>query len=965
MTLDAPWFLLLLPPAVALLIWIGRSGRRLLSPPRHRAVRVLRPLAAALLVLALAGLALQRRDERLTLIFAVDGSRSVGGAGHVETVRWLGEAADRLPEGDRAGVVVFGAEAMVDTLPSDHFRVGEVLGRPADDATDLASAVRLASGLFPPQQEARLVLLTDGVETRGSVEQVVAALSPELDVMWAPLAPPAEAEVAVEQISLPERVVEGEPHRVRVVLRASRRTTATLRLYRGATPVAASPVELEPGRAQVFAFDQTAPPGAGVLLYRAQVTADGDATPENNRAEALVTVDGRPSVFLVDREPRAIAPLARALEAAGMRVDVGGPGALPTNVSGLAAYGAVMLSDVAADHFSAAQIEALATWVEDLGGGLLMLGGPEGFGRGGWWKTPVEEVLPLSMAVKDHSYFPSVGLVLCLDKSGSMAGSSRRGANGTMAGVAKIGMAKAAAAGVIELLEPMDSIGVIAFDAAAKWVVPVSSARDRQKILELLGTLRAGGGTDAYPAMQQALTALEETDARIKHVILLTDGQLAGRDHEGLSRKMLAAGVTVSTIGIGTDADLHTLDRIAQEGGGTFYHADDMDSVPEIFLRDAFRVARSWLVEETFQPVRLASHPAITGLSALPALDGYVAASEKAGAEHLLATHLGDPLLSVWRIGLGKSVAFTSDAKARWAGRWLRWSGYGATWAALVRWTIRDPAAGRLRVQADATGGRLRLAADLLDASGAFVNGARLRTRVVGPGGRTREVELEQEGPGRYTGELEADRDGPYLAAVVRDDPSPVGAAPREGATVAAMVPYSDEFRGLSSAPDALERLVAAGRVRQLSSAEELFQRRGTGGLIRYSLVPWLLAAVAALLVLEVAVRKLALPSWLERRRAVTTAGDARLEALSAARRRATRRVRDGASSAPPASSSAVSASVSEARPAEVSEQETADAGSEAVSEASTRSQPASPPAGDVYTSRLLAAKRRLRSGRR
>ena len=130
--------------------------------------------------------------------------------------------------------------------------------------------------------------------------------------------------------------------------------------------------------------------------------------------------------------------------------------------------------------------------------------------------------------------------------------------------------------------------------------------------------------------------------------------------------------------------------------------------MPRIFLRDAFRVARSWLVEETFQPARLRGHPALAGLSDLPALDGYVAASEKAGAEHLLASHLGDPLLSLWRVGLGKSVAFTSDAKARWAGRWLRWSGYGAFWAALVRWTIRDPAAGRLRLQAEASGGRLR-----------------------------------------------------------------------------------------------------------------------------------------------------------------------------------------------------------------------------------------------------------------
>ena len=958
MNFDAPWALLLLPPVVALAVWIGRTshgagGARLLSTWRQRVVRILRPTSAALLVLALAGLSTLRREDRLTVIFAVDASRSVGGASHGETFRWLAEAADRIPEGDRAGVVAFGREAMVDALPDSDFRGGEVLSRPADSATDLGAAVRLARGLLPPQQEARLVLLTDGVETRGSIEQVVAALPPEIDVVWAPLEPAAETEVAVEQIALPERVVEGEPHRVRVVLRAARRTRADLRLYRGPTPIAAVSVELEPEQSQVFAFDQVAPPGAGLLLYRAQVTAAGDATPENNHAEALVKVEGRPSVLVVDREPRAIAPLVRALEQAGMRVISGGPGALPASVQGLAAYGGVVLSDVAADRFSAAQLAALSTWVEDLGGGLLMLGGPEGFGRGGWWQTPVEEVLPLSMTVKDHSYFPSVGLVLCLDKSGSMAGS---------AGVQKIEMAKAAAAGVVELLEPMDHIGVVAFDAAAKWVVPMTPGGEKEEILDALGTLRAGGGTDAYPAMELAFEALEATEARIKHVILLTDGQLVGRDHEGLSREMVAAGVTVSTVGIGTDADLYTLDRIAQEGGGSFYHAADIESVPRIFLKDAFRVARSWLVEETFQPVRLASHPAIAGLTSLPALDGYVAASEKPGAEHLLASHLGDPLLSLWRIGLGKSVAFTSDAKARWAGSWLRWPGYGATWAAWVRWTIRDPAAGRLRVQSETTGGRLRLAADLLDAGGALVNGARLSARVVGPDGRAVAVELEQEGPGRYAGEVEAAREGPYLAAVMRDGggTSREGVA-REAATVAALVPYADEFRGLSRAPDALERLVATGRVRKLESADELFHHRGTGGLIRRSLVPALLALVAILLVLEVAVRKLALPAWLERCRATERPAEARLTALSAARRRATRHVLDVTPTA--AAADAVNADV------------TVEAGAAPDVEVTVHDQVAAPPLeaekpardaeGDGYTSRLLAAKRRMRSGRR
>lgn len=955
---EVPWALALLPFVWLAAFYAQRSSRRNLSPFRRSAVRILRPLILLLLVLALAGLTIERPEDRLTVIFAVDGSRSVGGTGHAETVRWLAAAADKIPAEDQAGVVVFGRDAMIDTFPTDGFRVGEVLARPDGNATDLGAAVRLARGLLPPQHEGRLVLLSDGVETQGSLEQTLAALPETIDVLWAPIASPATTEVLVEQVSVPERVVAGQPHRVRVVVRASREVDATLRLFRGAVPVAAAPIRLEPGRSQVFAFDQIAPAGAGALLYRAQVETTADATPENNRAAALVQVAGRPSILVIDREPEALRSFARALESSGMRAETGGPGALPADARGLAAYDALVLSDVSASHFSAPQLEAMATWVEDLGGGLVMLGGPESFGRGGYWKTPVEEVLPLAMEVKDRSYFPSVGLVICIDKSGSMAGFD---------GVSKIDLAKTAAGEVVRLLEPMDQIGIIAFDGAAKWIVPMTPAGEQDAILGQLGTLRAGGGTDAYPAMDQAFDALLEAETRVKHVIVLTDGQLASRDHETLASSMFASGLTVSTVGVGTDADLYTLERIATAGGGLSYFSEDMNDLPRIFLRDAFRVARSWLVEETFQPVRKGFHPLLSGVDSLPALDGYVAASEKASAQHLLSTHRGDPLLSIWRVGLGKSVAFTSDVKARWAGRWVGWEGYGPFWASLVRWAVRDPAEGRLRANAQAADGRLRLAADLLDDRGAFVNGARLMARVVGPDGEAMEVPMVQDGPGRYVGEVEAAQEGPYLAAVLRHEEATSGEG-GEAALVSAVVPYADEFRGLSSAPDALERLVASGRVRKLTEPEQLFEHRGLGGRLAKPLAPFLLALAAFLLVLEVAVRKLAMPQWLEHR--LTGQGakapgalheDPRLQSLRAARQRATRHVREVGKDGDP--NRGIPGATPEASPVE--RKPLAESTPSKVSSASAEGRGAATSPKDEddgnYTSRLLRAKRRLR----
>jgi len=572
----------------------------------------------------------------------------------------LDEATRHLPEEDRVGVVVFGEEAMVESHPREHWETGGLLSRPGGQATDLEAAVRLARGLFPTGHEARLVLLTDGLETRGSIENAVAGGTEDLDVVWMPLGGENRPEVIVESVSAPERVSEGQPHKVRVLIRASAETEATLRVFQGASLISASRVHLAPGRGNLFSVEREAPDRSGPLLYTAEVEVAGDDTVENNRAAAVVRVEGRPHVLLLDTNPDSVRPLRRALERADVTVVNGTPAALPADLMGMTAYDAIVLADAPATDFSPGQLVSLASYVDAAGGGLVMIGGPDSFGPGGYWKSPVEQALPVDMDVEDRRHYPSSGLVLCIDKSGSMAGSRM---------AQKIDVAKTAAAEVAMQLTPLDRVGVIGFDAAAKWVVPMTPGGDAGSVISKLATLRAGGGTDAYPAMELAMEALDGLNVRVKHVILLTDGQLSARDHEGLASAMAGAGISVSTVAVGPDADLYTLERIAKLGGGEFYLAADVQRVPRIFLREAFKISRAWLIEEPFQPVSQLDHAVLAGLdlSRTPPLEGYVATTARPAAQHLLSTPKGDPLLSIWRYGLGKSAAFTSDAKGRWA----------------------------------------------------------------------------------------------------------------------------------------------------------------------------------------------------------------------------------------------------------------------------------------------------------
>lgn len=931
-TLAEPGWLLLLPLAL-LAAFSAARGTRVRLGRRAGLVRAARFLLLIGLVLALAEPLGRHREDRLTVIFAVDVSRSVGPEGREYVGRYLEAAAERLPDGDRAGVIVVGEEARVEEHPREGWRAGELLTEIGENGSDLAAAIRLSRGLFPAGHEKRLVLLTDGMETRGSLEDAILGADDPIDLVWVPVRGARQTEALVESISAPANLTEGQPHRVRVLIRSTMETGGILRLYRGDTLISSSRVRLRPGDGNLFSMELEAPFDSGPLLYRAELEAEGDGATENNSAATVVRVEGRPRVLAIDTDPNALQPLARALTAADMAVTRGGPASLPGDLVGMAAYDAIILSDSPATDYSDGQLESLGTYVHTVGGGLVMIGGPGSFGPGGYWKTAVEKVLPVELDVKDRRNYPTLGLVLCIDKSGSMAGARA---------VRKIDIAKAAAAEVATEMTPMDRIGVIAFDAAAKWVVPMTEGGDAGKVLSGLGTVRAGGGTDAYPAMELALETLREEEVRVKHVILLTDGQLAGRDHEGLASRMASRGISVSTLGIGTDADPYTLERIARSGTGEFYMARDISRVPRIFLREAFRVSRSWIEEEPFQPVLQSTHPALAEIApgGTPPLEGYVVTSRRAGAQHLLATPKDDPLLSVWRHGLGKAAAFTSDAKGRWGRSWVQWEGYRPFWMQLVRWTSRDEErAGRLQAIANVSEGRLVISADLHASDGAFINGARPHAVVAGPDGARQEIGLEQVGPGRYRGEVDAGEPGVYMAAVV-DGPSDAGT------TTTTVLPYSSEFRDLDRAPDAMERLVAGRHARIEAEAEGIFRHTGGGGEVRWPLAPYLLALSAFFLLTEVAARKLQvrfpIPAFLAR--AGRTESEPSLVRLRGARRR-----------------------VQDKYAAEADPEEQASPPGEAAAVAAGPSIRRRKPAGAVAdrsadtTSRLLKAKRRRR----
>ncbi|MEM9073457.1 MAG: VWA domain-containing protein, partial [Myxococcota bacterium] len=622
-------------------------------------------------------------------------------------------------------------------------------------------------------------------------------------------------------------------------------------------------VELEPGETEIEF--RSVVRVAGPVTYRTTLAPSGesersqDRFAANNEYETSVVVPGKPTVLYVEGAQGRGTYLARALSAAEYDVDVRGPRAIPTSLRELERYDFFVLSDVSADQVTLSQMDAIERYVRDLGGGFLMAGGERAFGLGGWQGTRMERLLPVRMDSERRRDQPSLALTLVMDRSGSMNGP-------------KLELAKEAAKATAELLSADDYISVVGFDSRPERIVRMQSARNRLRINRDIGRLTARGGTAIFPALDMAYQDLAVTRARIKHVILLTDGQAPDRGITELVQVMRAEGMTVSTVGLGADVNRALLQSIANLGGGRSYLTSDPHNVPRIFMRETTTVARSAAVEEYFQPIVSQRADFLRGVNVegAPFLHGYVATRAKPSpAQVILQSDLGEPILARWRVGLGWSMAWTPDVKNRWSVEWVRWRGFSRFWAQLVREHMRQKRRQRLDMQTRMQGDEVHVVVDGIGADDQFLNGLDSTLRIDGPMGaraardgeddpqlrRTRELPLRQTAPGRYEARFPMDSFGSFVITAQHR---------REGRLVAESAsqlanPYPAEYRTLE--PDEV-LLSAASEVtggRIDPAPEALFEADGETIRAHKELWPWLLYFALGLFVLDLLLRRVRL----------------------------------------------------------------------------------------------------------
>ncbi|HND53172.1 MAG TPA: VWA domain-containing protein, partial [Pirellulaceae bacterium] len=820
---DKPWWLSLLV-VIPLLWWLSFRSLAGLGKWRRFIALGLRTTVMAVFIFALAEIQLMWTSEKLAVIYVLDQSLSVPESQRAAMIEYVTkevrEHRNRQRE-DLAGVILFGRDAAIEVPPFDDdihqlARLGSLFHVPRD-ATNLAAALKMAQASFPENVAKRVVVVTDGNENIGDARAVARGMTENgigIDVVPVRLA--GRADVAIEKVTLPPDVRQGQPFEARVVLNnfadptdaggaVKGKLLVTREVGRQPEIISEQAVELRPGK-NVFAFQQKLDTPA-VYTYKAKfvpATENDDQVAQNNDASSFTHVRGKGRVLLIEDWERAgdFQVLVDQLRSQNIEVDVRGSNNLFSGLAELQGYDSVVLANVprvSGDRgeelhsFSDEQILMLVRNTEQLGCGLVMLGGENSFGVGGWANTELEKAMPVDFQIKNSKIQAVGALVLTMHASEMADGNYWQKVVGRKA---------------IEVLGPMDYAGCIYWDdfggrqnwmwnAAQGGVVKVGP--HKQRMMGQIDRMMPGDMPAFDPGLRLALNGFQRVNASVKHMIIISDGDPAPPS-ASLLASFRSAGIKVSTVGIGAHgiAERTALENIATQTGGKFYEVKDPRALPAIFIREARKVARPLVKNlDNVPPSIVYRHEMLQGIDGpLPPLTGFVMTTAKTSPLVEVAIRSPDPpdpenstILASWTYGLGRTVAFTTDGGKKWANSWEQWQNYGKFFSQMIRWSMRPLGDdGKFTMAIDHKDGKVKVVVTALDKDDEFLNFLSMSGAGLDPQLKGIDLKVQQVAPGRYVTEFDAVSPGSYFVTI---NPGQ-GAAPLlAGVTV----PYSAEFR--------------------------------------------------------------------------------------------------------------------------------------------------------------------------
>lgn len=805
---------------------------------------VVRLLVLLAVILAMTGVSVSKKQKKAETIFLVDVSDSM--SGNIDEVEnYLRTAVSDMPEKNMAGIVAFGKDTAVDQFLTDKKIFTEFTTEPITIATNIEKAVNAACSMFDEGVTKRLVLITDGSENEGSMNLAATTLKGrdvELYTIAMEDSIGGNSEVYIDGLEAPNVIHVGDHYNVTVSVTSNVETDATLSLFAGRTAKGQQSIHLTKGTNQ-FVFEDVGEDGT-IAQYKAVIEPQEDTISVNNTYVTFAEIEARPRVLLVEGTPDEAKEFEKVLAAANIDYDTMTPKGVPVTLSELNQYKAVITLNVHYDDLRDGFTTVLDSYVKDFAGGYICIGGDNSYALGSYRGTELEQMLPVYMDLQGEKEIPKMAMTFVMDQSGSMTSPSEENSSVTGLDLAK----QAAVSGVSEV-RATDEVGVLAFDDKYNWIVPIQEATDVEQLKEDIRTIGYGGGTSIYPALQEAYLRTLKSDAKIKHIVLLTDGQDGYNQYDGLLKLINDAGITVSTVAVGSGSDQKTLSYIAETCGGRFYYTDINNSIPRIFAQEVYLSTNTYLRNEEFYPTITSNNEVLGGVmdEGCPALLGYIAATAKPTADVILESGEEDPILTTWQYGLGRTIAWNSDGTNEWTAQYATWENYPMLWSNIIQYVISDTELGEDSLEVTKEGNTAVISYTTKE----YDKNTKVQAVVTDENGTAKEIALDALKPGSFEASVDMDGIGVYNVSIRKKS----GEEVVKNYNTAYSNQYSVEYQFTDTKTDLATFTKQAGGV-ELTLTDSIWEQKQETVKAKVSLTVPLLIFAMLLFLIDIIIRR-------------------------------------------------------------------------------------------------------------
>lgn len=795
-----------------------------------------------LLILAFGNITINLKGRNISTVFLLDVSDSIGDF-EESGKDFINTAIENIPSGNKAAVVLFGDNSKIDKVLNKKKTYKTLNENPVTTATNIQEAVESALSLFERGGSKRIVLITDGEENQGDILKSIPLINEQkIDFKVYKVSGEKGNEVYVDSVKVPDNIAVGEEFSVSIDIRSNYATDAKLTLFSGRNKVGEQDVKIQKGK-NTFVFKDKQASG-GFKGYRVLIEAADDTNKANNEYSTFTNVMDKPNILIINGIKGDSTALEGILSNSGANIKKITANSSPSTLNELLEYKTIVLNDVHRDDLTNGFMDNIEAYVKDYGGGLITFGGEDSYALGGYKDTSLEKVLPVYMDKRGKNEVPAISINLIIDKSGSMSAEG--------GGVSKLTLAKEAAMKALENLREVDEISVIAFDDTYDVVVPLQKVGNKDEIKELISGIEIRGGTSIFPALQKGYEMQVESSAKIKHTILLTDGQdgYSFDNYASLLQGFNDNNVTLSTVAVGEGANSDLLAQLASIGRGRSYYTDIYTDIPRIFAKEVLLSAGTYIINEEFTPKILSNHEILSGVKTsdgIPSLLGYIGTSIKENAVEILSSSHDEPILAAMQYGIGRTVSFTSDINGQWSKNYLTWE-YGPQLIKnMVYFTIpKYGEDGYLNITQEGNEAKIEFYNDKISKD-ATVNGV-----FNGENGEEGSFELSQVEPGKFEAKVPLSSLGFYNFSVREEESGEV----KNTYKGAFALQYSDEYKFNTNA-EKLDVIVKETKGSFINKPEEVFEGKLERDYKKINLTTPLLLIAILLLMLDIAYRRL------------------------------------------------------------------------------------------------------------